>query len=197
MKTILPLSLATSILVVGCASQHNENANVSLDALLQNPLYAERYMENMVDFYTEFEIQEDPILDNEEINAFMDSERRNWLDQSRKVRELQREGFLGNLITVNKSVYGEVLYLNDMLYLGSEFESTPGPSLHLYLTQAVDPRDVAFPDSTSIDIGRLESAYGAQSYSVPPTDKPELYRTLVLWDDKLSILYGFAQLQEG
>ena len=68
--------------------------------------------------------------------------------------------------------------------------------MHLFLSESVDPRDIEFPDDSSVDLGPILSPYGAQRYAVPTTDPPQRYRTAVLWDMKLERLYGFAQLSE-
>jgi hypothetical protein len=81
-----------------------------------------------------------------------------------------------------------------MLYLSSDFVSKPGTNLHVYLTTVVDPRDGSFPDPTAIDLGAIQTVYGAQQFAVPKQEKPELLRTFVLWDKGFNRLYGFAQL---
>ena len=53
-----------------------------------------------------------------------------------------------------------------------------------------------FPDETAVDLGRLESAYGAQHYAVPPLDYANQLRTAVLYDRELKRIHGFAQLRE-
>jgi len=69
--------------------------------------------------------------------------------------------------------------------------------LHVYLTNAVDPRDVAFPDPSAKDIGLIASPYGAQSYALALTpDELKKYRTVVLLDRELNRIYGFAQLSK-
>lgn len=65
----------------------------------------------------------------------------------------------------------------------------------MYVSNAVDPRDVNFPDDTAIDLGQLESPYGMQRYSVPGAEEEvQQYRTVVLFDKSLERIYGFAQL---
>ena len=59
----------------------------------------------------------------------------------------------------------------------------------------VDPRDVVFPDITSIDLGRIDYPYGAMSLPVhAKADAAKNLRSVVLWDAKLKRLHGFAQL---
>lgn len=190
MKKLITLALST--LLLGACNAAGKN--LSLETQLTNPLYTERYAETLVDRMVELEIREDPLLEDERKKKIADDARVKWLKIARDARKKQREGTQGNFITANEYAHGEVLYVDNTLYLGTTFESDPGPSLHLFLTTIVDPRDIEFPDETSLDLGRLESAYGAQQYPVPQVEDPLLYRTAVLWDTKLERLYGFAQL---
>ena len=91
---------------------------------------------------------------------------------------------------------GTALLTGNTLYLSPDFEGTPGLSLHLFLTTAVDPRDVEFPDADAIDLGPLKSAYGAQEFAANLPLNQVLYRTVILWDAALERLVSFAQLSE-
>jgi len=186
------IALAFSTLLLGACSESGKS--LTLETRLQNPLFAERYAETMVDLMVELEIQSDPLLEDESKKKIVDDTRRKWLKIGRDARKKQREGTAGHFIGTKEYTQGEALYVDNTLYLSTLFEAAPGPSLHLFLTAVVDPRDVEFPDETGIDLGRLESPYGAQQYNVPPVENPLLYRTVVLWDTKLERMYGFAQL---
>lgn len=194
MKKLPLLTLTLALALPACSKP--VVSDVSLDELLTNPLFAERYADEMVDAVVEFKIQNDPILQDAKKADVIESTRTKWLDTARTATKLQREGTAGNMINVTAYTRGEVLYLNDVLYTDTVFEVTPGPNLHLYLTTVVDPRDVEFPDESVIDIGPLQSPYGAQHYNVPPQENPLLYRTLVLWDEDLEKIWGFAQLNK-
>ncbi len=191
MKRIFLASVAL-ITLSGCAS--NASQEHELSYLLKNPLFAERYAEALVDAMVELEIYEDPILEDEDKKSLTDATKEQWLEVAQKAVREQRKGAKGSLIAMKEYVAGEVLYLNDMLYLGPEFFTTPGPSLHFFITKAVDPRDVQFPDVTAKDIGSVRSNVGVSQYSVPSVENPLEYRTIVLWDTKLERLYGFAQM---
>ena len=192
MQKILLSFALLPILLAGCTSSNSSGPN--LEAHLLNPLYAERYYDNLVDRIVELEIQKDPILENERKKKIADETRRKALAGAQEAQKKQREGPRGFFIGVQEYAQGETLYLGDTLYLSTTFETDPGPSLHLYLSTIVDPRDTEFPDETTFDLGRLESPYGVQQYAVPEVEDPLLYRTAVLWDTKLERLYGFAQL---
>ena len=190
-RFLLPL-LALSILLVGCQSSDPEAAS----PLLDNPLYAERYSEELVDSMVNLEIYESPIVEDERKKKIAEKARNEWLAVARDARAKQRDGMQGGFLTADEYAKGEVLYHNDKLHFSPEFESVPaGPSMHVYLTTAVDPRVLEeFPEPTSLDLGAVKTPYGAQSYHVPPVDDPVQYRTVVLWDTKLERLAGFAQL---
>ena len=47
-----------------------------------------------------------------------------------------------------------------------------------------------------MDLGPIQTAYGAHAYEVPSVENPPLYRTVVLWDDRLGRLHSFAQLNK-
>lgn len=194
MKHAPLLTLALGTLLLGACNTGNGSAD--LQSLLENPLFAERYAEEMVDRMVEYKIQNDPMLEDPAKAAAIEEARTTWLTEGRKARERQREGFMGHIISINEYATGEALYVENTIYLDTTFATVPGPGLHLFLTTVVDPRDVEFPDATAMDIGLLQSPYGAQQYSVEPVSDPQLLRTLVLWDVKLGRLYGFAQLSK-
>ncbi len=191
--SLIALSSISALLLFGCK---NANTSVNTDALFDNPLFVERYAEEMVQGLVELKIQGDPILEDKGIAKIVDKERLSWMANAKEARSQQREGRSGHFITINKYITGEALYLENMLYFGTLFEVTPSPALHVHLTTVVDPRDVEFPDETSIDLGKLQSAYGAQAYQVPEVENPLLYRTVVLWDKALGQMHGFTQLSK-
>ena len=92
-------------------------------------------------------------------------------------------------------MFGQALALEGHLYFGPTFLTLPGPSLHVFMTKAVDPRDVAFPDPSAVDLGLLKTPYGTQSFDMPATVTLPGYRTVVLWDTRLKRLSAFAQLK--
>lgn len=190
MKNI-PLTLSLAIALVGC-SQTQYTPDQS--ALLNNPLYAEQYSEQMVDRMVNLEIFNDPILEDRAIKNYADDTKEQWLKVAKTARALQREGLKGTLIPMQEYVEGEVLYHNDTVHFAPHFIVAPGPSLHVFLTKVIDPRDDVFPDETAIDLGFMAVPYAAQSFAVPPVETPEEYRALVLYDVKLKRLYGFAQI---
>ncbi len=180
-----------ALLLAGCGNQ-----TTALEELLRNPLFAERYAESIVDRLVELEIVKDPVLEDTAKKAYLDTERKKWLEVTRNARQIQRDGMEGNIISIGDFAKGDVLYVQGALYFGTLFEIDPLPSLHIYLTTIVDPREVTFPDDTAMDLGPLQSAYGTQTYTVPTVDNPLLYRTVVLWDTEFERLHSFGQLSK-
>lgn len=193
MKKSLYAFIPCALLLAGCT---DSGSKISLEQHLTNPLYAERYSEVLVDRMVELKIQNDPILEDEQKAKVVEETRKKWLEVGRDARKKQHEGFSGFLITINEDTKGEVMYMGNTLYTDTTFEVSPGPDLHFYITTVVDPRDVEFPDDSAIDIGKLRSAYGAHTYDVPAVEDPQLYRTVVVWDNKLERLFGFAQISK-
>jgi len=185
--TTLACASLSALLLAACTS----SGTLTLKDHLKNPLFAERYAEAMVDRLVEMEITKDPSLETPSVQERLDSERQLWLQIARDARHME-----GNLIPMGEFAKGDVLYVPGSLYFGTLFEVDPLPSLHIYLTTVVDPRDVTFPDDTAMDLGTLQSAYGPQRYAVPKVDNPLLYRTVVLWDTVFNRLHSFAQLSK-
>lgn len=191
MKKILCASFGLLALT---ACQNNGSQEHTLNYLLENPLFAERYAESMVDTMVNLEIYNDPLIEDEKKKDIADKAKKKWLEVAQKSRKEQRKGSIGHFNSVKEYAAGEVLYLNDTIFLAPDFDSSVGPSMHFFLTTVVDPRDVEFPDETAIDIGEVQSNLGTARYNVPKVENPKDFRTLVLWDTKLERIYGFAQL---
>lgn len=189
-STITVATLA--LLLAGCGPKAE---SPSVELLLGNPLFAERYSEEMVDVLTELEIMADPILEDEGKKTQVANVKTDWLEIARNARSLQRKGLEASLITIGAFTQGDVLLLENGLYFGPTTEIAPGPSLHVYISTEIDPRDVVFPDPSAKDLGVLPLPYGASAMSLPD-DTGDLikYRTVVLWDTILNRIYGFAQL---
>ncbi|MBU0767110.1 DM13 domain-containing protein [Patescibacteria group bacterium] len=190
------LALATLSLLFTACSQKNGDGSMALAERLQNPLFAEYYAKMLVGRLTELEIDKDPILENEEKRKMIEKAKANWMEADREARNLQREGTHAELIGVKEYLMGEILILNNTLYIGPSFESDPGPGLSIFLSKIVDPRDKDFPDASSINIGPLQSPLGHQRYTIDPTIDTSTFRSIVFWDTELDRLYGFGQLYE-
>lgn len=162
----------------------------------RNPLTASRYGDELADTMANLVIANDPILKDAAIKATVEEQITLGKQIGAEARAKQAEGMQGTLIPVTAEALGYVLYVDDTLYLSSDFQAKPGAALHAYMTVVVDPRDGTFPDATAIDLGSLQSVYGAQQYDVPHQENPMLYRTFVLYDAKLKRIEAFAQLSK-
>lgn len=161
-----------------------------------NPLTASRYGDELADTMANFIIGNDPIVNDPDMRALIESEIERGKDIAAAAREIHSEGALGAIIGLKAATTGFALYHENTLYFSSDFSTNPGASLHVYLTTIVDPRDTEFPDSTAIDLGKLQAAYGPQQYSVPSQKEEDKLRTVVLFDSKLKMVYGFAQISK-
>ena len=191
---IRSIALLAPLFLVAC---NGNSLNQNHEALLNNPLYLEQYSEQLVDTMVNLEVYGDPLIEDESKKKIADDSKKYWLAEAKKSRKAQRQSSKGSFIMIKEYVAGEVMLTKDgsAVHFGPTFTVTPGPSVHVVLTTAVDPRDVEFPDESAIDIGEVLMPYGAQSYYL--TEKvadPIKYRTVVLWDSKLNRLYGFAQI---
>ena len=186
--------LISTLALTACFGSKDAVHTPDASMQLSNPLYAERYAEEMVQAMVEYTIRDDTILQNEEKKKIIEDARLGWLKVSQEARKAQREGGRGHLIPIGEYVAGEILFDGNNVHFGPQFEATPHPSVQLYMTTVVDPRDVEFPDETAIHLGELQSAYGPQTYALEKEEDILAYRTFVLWDDKIEKVLSFAQL---
>lgn len=187
--------VGTSILFLlgGCLPT---DQRVPENDLMENPLYAKRYYDELAENLVSLSIHKNPLLQEKGKEKTVEHVRREALVQGRKTEQELLSGTKGAFIPMEEYAQGIAFLDSHALYLSSDFEVTPGISLHLFLTTAVDPRDTLFPDPNAIDLGPLKSAYGAQSFAANLPANPILFRTAVLWDTALERLVSFAQLSE-
>lgn len=199
MRTTLLWTIAITTLLAGCTTTYvaSPTNDPPLAERLHNPLYAEYYFDDLTEQMLTLALREDPSLQDATIRNMVDRTRTESLERAAAAVKAQKEGRIGPFLSDRELVFGEALLLDHVLYFGPTFDSAPGPSLHTYLTTVVDPREDVFPDPTAIALGPLKDQYGAQSFAVPPDAESGStipLRTVVLWDNELEILYGFAQL---
>lgn len=187
-------STLTSLVLGSCFLVACNSGTTSIAEQNRNPLTASRYGDELADSLANLIINDSPVIKEPGMQDLVTKEIARAKEIAADARILQREGMMGVLIPVDGQTTGYALYLDDILYFSSDFEIKPRLSIHVYLTTTVDPRDAAFPDPTAIDLGMLQTTYGAQKYAVPRQDESELLRTLVLWDETLKQIVGFAQL---
>jgi hypothetical protein len=193
-----PLFLAgLSVALAGCGNAVGlPTHDAALQDQLRNPLYAEYYYDDLTEFMVDLALQEDPILTEPSVRDTVDRARTRGLQHAALAVRAQEKGKRGSFISDRGLTSGEALLLDSVLYFGPTFDSPPGPSLSVYLTTTIDPRDGEFPDATAVRVGELKNQYGAQSFAVPMprSGSGDTLRTAVLWDDELGLLFGFAQL---
>lgn len=198
-RFLLPLA-ASAALLAGCGNTVGlPQRDEALQDHLRNPLYAEYYYDDLTEQMVNLALQEDPILEDSGIRATVDRTRTRSLQHANLANKAKDKGIRGSFMSDRGLTAGDALLLDDVLYIGPTFDAAPGPSLTMYLTTLVDPRDAAsFPDPTAVRLGTIKNQYGAHAYEVkrPPAaaGTGAGLRTAVLWDDDLGILYGFAQL---
>ncbi|MDD4319394.1 MAG: hypothetical protein PHW10_03665 [Candidatus Peribacteraceae bacterium] len=182
-------------LLAACTAAGTDRSNVRWEELLHNPLYAERYWSELTEKMVNIHLREPDVLKDPQMRSIVDDVRTNALRRAQEASLERNKGKRGPFNTVADETTGVVLLLDRTLYFSSDFHALPGPSLRIYLSAMADPRDAAFPDATSVEIGRLESPYGAQEYLLPAIlEKPEDMRSVVLYDPRLKRLSSFAQL---
>jgi len=184
----IALFATLTLAVAGCNS-----AAPSAETGMQNPLVAERYWSDLVDRMVEIQLHADPAQDAAAVAA-ADEVRRDALAKQQEASALKRNGKLGSFIAMKEATEGWALLMPTTLFLSSDFVTYPGPSLHVYLSTSVDPRDGQFPADTDTDLGLLPTPYGEQAIVLPAGFKTDAIRSVVLYDTTLKRLYGFAQI---
>ena len=195
MKTRTLLFVIPLLFLSACSS--HASGSMTLDENLKNPLFAHRYYLDLVDEMVNLQLNNDPILKDAGKKAAVDDARIAGTKIAQDTAAMIQKNIHGTIQSEKDRAAGSVLLTNSALYFSTDFISSPGPSLHVYLSTAVDPRQVHFPDATAVDLGRVQNPYGAQTFMLPKTDKPVTYRSIALWDNALATFYGFAQLQGG
>lgn len=191
-----PAILSLTALLASCSAATSGPITLPLQERLRNPLVAERYWSDMAEHMANFVRMNDPLSKDPVKAAIIDGERQRALERVAQARALKKEGVSGVFLnpTPGEDTMGEALLRGSTLSFGPSFSVDPNPSVHVLLTTVVDPRNVEFPDKTSIDLGLLQTAYGSQEYAVPAAKTNPDFRTAVLYDTQLSRLVGFAQL---
>lgn len=167
--------------------------SAELTDLLKNPLYAEQYYDAQTEHMVDLLINSGALLKDESIKSAIDKTRLEGVRLAKEATSLQAKGKMGVIMSDTSEAGGEVLLLNGVLYLGPEFLLSPSVNVHVYLSSVLDPRDGVFPDETAVDIGPVNTTFGATSYNVA-VDTEHL-RTFVLYDNTLKRILGFSQLQ--
>jgi Electron transfer DM13 len=105
--------------------------------------------------------------------------------------------YSGQFVGVNDGVHNavgqvKVIKLNDntsFLRL-EEFKATNGPDLYVYLSTDKSASDF-------VNLGRLKGNIGNQNYEIPQGADLSKYRTVLIWCQAFSVLFGSAELEQG
>ena len=78
---------------------------------------------------------------------------------------------------------------SQVLQFGSNFKSTPGPDIYVYL--ATDKQASDF-----VSLGKIQHNDGAQEYEIPAGTDLNKYDKVLIWCQAFGVLFGSADLPE-
>ncbi len=194
MKRTSALLIAPLLFLSACAAHQTQT--MTLDDQLQNPLFALRYYEDLTEQMVSLQLRNDPILKDGGKKSTVESTRVRATKLAQDAVDVVNANLRGDIISDADLSLGRASLIGKNVYFGTDFVATPGPSLHVYVSNALDPRLERFPDKTAVDLGLLKNPYGAQTMDIPETTEGATYRTIVLWDNSLGRIYGFVQLKK-
>jgi hypothetical protein len=77
----------------------------------------------------------------------------------------------------------------------TDFETSNGPALHVYLVAASDAKDSqTVRDADTVDLGDLKGNIGDQNYDVPADVDVSKYRAVTIWCKRFSVNFATAPL---
>ena len=80
----------------------------------------------------------------------------------------------------------------------SNFETSNGPDVHVYLIAADDARDSETVKKAGfVELGSLKGNIGDQNYDVPADADLEKYRAVTIWCKRFSVNFGTAPLNSS
>jgi hypothetical protein len=79
----------------------------------------------------------------------------------------------------------------------TDFATSNGPDVHVYLVAATDAKDDATVTKAGfIDIGSLKGNIGDQNYDLPADTDLSKYRAVTIWCKRFSVNFGTAPLMD-
>ena len=79
----------------------------------------------------------------------------------------------------------------------TDFATSNGPDVHVYLVAAADAKDDATVTKAGfIDIGSLKGNIGDQNYDLPADTDLSKYRAVTIWCKRFSVNFGTAPLMD-
>lgn len=80
----------------------------------------------------------------------------------------------------------------------TNFETSNGPALHVYLVAAADaPDNDAVKSAGFVDLGDLKGNIGDQNYDIPAGTDLGKYRAVTIWCQRFAVNFGTAPLHMG
>jgi hypothetical protein len=77
----------------------------------------------------------------------------------------------------------------------TEFETSNGPDVHVYLTAAeVEKGSDAIKEAGFIDLGSMKGNKGDQNYDIPAGVDLNKYKNVTIWCARFGVNFGEAQL---
>jgi hypothetical protein len=77
----------------------------------------------------------------------------------------------------------------------TNFETSNGPDVHVYLVAAQDAKDNdAVTKAGFVDLGSLKGNIGDQNYDLPANADLAKYRAVTIWCKRFSVNFGTAPL---
>ncbi|MBT3835170.1 hypothetical protein HOF56_02875 [Candidatus Peribacteria bacterium] len=168
-----------------------------------NPLAAEITADQILDFVSNMQIKAaergEEIEDGKTLRA-IDKALVDAKSMQKEAHKKQDKGKKGDFYRASEHTFarGRALLIQGKLYFGFGFDISGAPGMKIYLSKHVAPheKEELFSEDF-VEIGDLNSIYGAQSYEVPvlsETDWTE-YRTVAIYSEPLEIMIGLAQIR--
>jgi len=83
-----------------------------------------------------------------------------------------------------------IVEINNKKYLSlTDFESTNGPDLKVYLAKGIDANDY-------VSLGDLKGNIGNQNYEIPSEIDLNQYSKVLIWCERFTVLFGSADLKD-
>ena len=80
----------------------------------------------------------------------------------------------------------------------TNFETSNGPDVHVYLVAAQDAKDnEAVTKAGFVDLGSLKGNLGDQNYELPASADLAKYRAVTIWCKRFSVNFGTAPLNSS
>jgi hypothetical protein len=77
----------------------------------------------------------------------------------------------------------------------TDFETSNGPDVHVYLVAAADAKDNdSVKNAGFVDLGSMKGNIGDQNYDVPANVDLAKYRAATIWCARFSVNFGTAPL---